>query len=383
MIIGNVLFIIWDESYAAIVIGRLLTSLAHGLVFITLISHAGENASKNMRGTILSTINCMLYTAIFIAVHVTGNVQLNDKGRAQNVSSERILGIIALIFVLASIICTITVTVETVPYLLRKNKPNMAMVNMKHLRDVASETPQITKEMGELSLMIIQDKENNANIFNNGNGKPLILIIIVRLMVSLTNNLLLNTVLIGTCQLIIYHYRLAPLLLVGPRLAVSIVQIFYADFFGRKTQIIVSSTLAGLTMIGLGIFINTTNIFISYYVPSIFAIWFQLFCSMGIDQMADVYLSEAFSTAKKPWSISFVMGIEHVFHVFMIGMAFTNITINHISALVFITGIFITAFGITLLFTLPETRGTTLKQARDLFRDERIFVPLNISSPYS
>lgn len=383
MTVGNLLYIIWDGHHAAIVIGRLLTSLAHGMVFIALITQAGENASKDMRGTIVSTINCMLYTAIFISVHVTANVQLNA-----DFSAERILGIIALIFILASIICTIFVTVETVPYFLRTNQSVVALESMKHLRGVAIETPQITREMEDFTLMIIQDKQDNQNPFSNGNEKPLVLMIMIRLLAALTNNFLLNFVLIGFCQLILNFndHRYAPLLIVAPRLAMSVVQIFYADILDRKIQIIVSAALAGLTLIGLGIVLNTINITIvvNYYIPSIFCIWFQLFCSMGIEQMSDVCLSEAFSTAKKPWSLSFVLGIEHLFQLFMAGMAFTTMTSAGIYALLYISGIFIIVIGFILVFTLPETRGTTLKQARDLFRNEKIFQPFNImGSPYA
>lgn len=387
MTAANLVYIIPDDNHAAIVIGRLLMSLAHGMVFVTVITHAGENASKNMRGTILSTINCMLYTAIFISIIITGSIQINAFEFPVNFSSERIHGIIALVFLVASIICTITMTVETVPFLLMKNRPNMATVNMKHLRDVdvSSEIPHITREMEELTLMIIQDKQDNSNPLTNGNVKPLLMMIVIRLLVTLTNNFLLNYLLISFCEVIIYHWRLAALLLVTPRLAMSIGQVFYADLLGRKLHIIISTVLAGLTMIGLGIVINVVEVSpdYHYYIPAIFSIFFQLCCSIGIDQMADVYLSEAFSTAKKSWSISLVMSVEHVFHIFMIGMAFTQFTAVGSSVLIFMTGIFIIIFGITLLFTLPETRRTTLKQARDLFRDENIFKPLEISSPYA
>lgn len=381
MIAGNLLHIIWDRNYASIVIGRLLISLSHGIVFLAIITQAGENASRNMRGTVLSTLNCILYLAIFISAHVTAAVDVNA-----DFSAERILAIISLIFISASIICTITVTVESVPFLLRKNQAPIAMENLKHLRDTTVETPQITRELEEISSMIIQDKQDDENPFTNGNVKPLILVIAIRLMAALTNNFLLNYVLIGLCELILSgNYRYAPLLVVAPRLAMSILQVFYADVLGRKIQIIISATLAGLTLIGLGIVFNTVNItiFVNYYIPSIFCIHFQLFCGMAIQQMADVYLSEAFSTAKKPWSLSFVLGLEHLFHIFMIGMAFTTITSAGLYAMLYISGVLIFGMGIILIFTLPETKGKTMKQARDLFRSEKIFHLFDISSPYA
>lgn len=371
MIVGNVLYIAWDRNYAAIVIGRLLISLAHGMVFIVLLTHAAENASKNMRGLILSTINCITFAAIFVAVHITTLVSLADNN---NVSVERILGSIAMGFLVASVILTLTVNIETVPHLLAKNEAIIAMENMKRLRDVVIETPELTSEMGEMVLMVARDEQDTRNVFVNGNGKPLVLIIMVRLMAALTNNFLLNVVLIGSCELILYHHRYAPMMIIAPRLGMSIIQIFYADLVGRKIQLIVSSALAGLTLIALGIVLNVLTITdsMNYYVPSLFCMWFQFFAALGIQQMSDAYLAEAFSTAKI-WSLPFVMGIEHTFQLFMIGMAFTTITTAGLHALLFISGAFVLIIGIALLFTLPETKGTTLKEARDLFRSEKIF----------
>lgn len=380
MIVGNVLHIIWDRNYAAIVIGRLLIGLAHGIVFVALITQAGENSSRNMRGTIFSTINCMMYVAIFISVLVTSAVDVNA-----DFSAERILAIIALIFILASIICTIMLTVETPPFLLRTNQSVIAMENLKHLRGVAIETPPITRELDELTLMINQDKQDSENPFTNGNIKSLLIMLVIRLMAALTNNFLLNYVLIRFCELILSNYQYAPLLVVAPRLAMSTLQIFCADVVGRKIQIFVSATLSGLILIGLGIALNTVNIthFVNYYIPSIFCIHFQLFCGMGIQQMSDVYLSEAFSTAKKPWSLSFVLGLEQLFQLFMTGMAFTTITSAGVYALLFISGTLIIVAGTLLTFTLPETKGKTFKEARDLFRSEKIFHFVSIGSPYS
>ena len=74
--------------------------------------------------------------------------------------------------------------------------------------------------------------------------------------------------------------------------------------------------------------------------------------NIGMDQMQDVYLSEAFSTAKKPWSISFVAAIEHLFHVFMIGMFFVGIDLTttvHLNVVIFVSSAAIILFGLILV----------------------------------
>lgn len=309
-----------------------------------------------------------MYAAIFISVQVHAILD-------GDFSSERIIGGIALAFVLASIICTITLNIETVPHLLWKNERLVAMDNMKRLRDVTIESPQMTSEMAEMETMVQQDQQDNRNVFVDGNVKPLLLIVMIRLMAALTNNFILNIVLIGSCELILNEPQFASSMIIAARLLMSVGQIFYADVIPRKIQIFVSATLAGLLLMGLGVVLNVVTITssINYYIPSLFAMHFQVFCGMGIEQMANVYLAEAFSTAKKPWSLSFVMGIEHVFHLFMIGMAFTTISPAGLYALLFASGGLLIFMGTVLIFILPETKGTTLRGARDLFRQKKIF----------
>lgn len=392
MIVGNVLFIIWDEDGEAIAVGRALMGLAHGIAYVTLITHAGENASKNMRGTTLSIINCMMYSGIFVSVVITGTLQFESPIQPETISSERIVAIVGIVLAAASIGCTIMKNVESVPYLLHGNNREQAMVNLKELRASAHETLAVTQEMEELQLMVAQDKRDNWNIFTDDNAKPLVLMILMRLMVALTNNFLINYVAFTLVQgmlLIVsftpFNYRMVPLIIVAPRLAMSIVQIFYADMLNRKIQILVSSTLAPIVLIVLGIVYNTApiNSFnqLRTVAVVIIVLWllFQLSCSIGMDQMQDVYLSEAFSTAKKRWSLPIVAGVEHLLHILMIGMYFVGITSNdHINIIIFVSGGVVLILGIVLVLILPETRNMSLKEAKDSF----VYYSMRITSPF-
>lgn len=391
MLVGNLLFIIWDEHSEALIVGRLLIGFAHGITYVALITHAGENAAKNMRGTILSIINCMLYTGIFVSVITTGTVRFTWFGPL-TISGERIIAIIGILLSVASIACITTMSVETIPFLLRRNDRFSAMINLKHLRDSHYETLQLSQEMEEFDLMIVQDKQNSGNIFSNGNAKPLMLMIVLRLMVALTNNYYMNVAAItfSSDMFYIHQYRLVPIAVVASRFAMSIIQIFYADLFKRKVQIIASAMSSAFLLILFGILLNTLqfNFYNFLTIVVLFGVlWsvFQFTCSIGMDQMQDVYLSEAFSTAKKPWSISFVAGIEHSFHIFMIGMYYLSFTRGNViniaywNSFIFGSGASIILCAIVLVFTLPETRNMSLKQAKDSFVNHSI----NIFSPFA
>lgn len=395
MIVGNLLFIIWDTDSEAMIVGRLLIGIAHGTAYVALITQAGENASKTNRGNTLSTVNCMLYFGIFISVLITGTVRLTWFGLPVTISGERIIGIIGIIIAVASIACTITLTVETVPFLLRRNDREHALTNLKHLRGTTHETYELMREMEELESMVVEDRQQSCNIFTNGNARPLALMIIMRLMVALTNNFLINVVTFSFVFQVFYgdQFRIVPLVVVAPRLTMSILQIFYADLIPRKVQIIVSSASAAIILILIGILVNTLRAYsfwdlhVFSIVYTVFWLTFQFVCGMGMDQMQDVYLSEAFSTAKKPLSMAFVTGIEHLFHIFMIGMFFVGdyfglIIISSqdaINAIVFTAGAMVILFGIILVLALPETRRMSLKQAKDAFINHSV----NIASPFA
>ncbi|XP_037038001.1 uncharacterized protein LOC119075627 [Bradysia coprophila] len=380
-IVGNVLIIIWDDEGGAIGAGRVLTGAAHGIGYVTLITHAGENAAQNMRGTILSIINCMLYTGIFVSVIITGTVQYNSIGVPDTISDDRIVVIVSIPLAILSIAASM-MTIESVPFLLHRNCHDNAKFNLQNLRGSSHETLELTREMEELHLMIIQDKRDSWNIFTDGNVKPLVLTILMRIMVAMTNNYLINviTILFTFRMFNLHQYRLVPLVVVAPRLAMSIVQIFYADVLKRKIQIIVSSVFAGIVLIIIGIILNAVQSWAATVTISVLWLIFQLACSMGMDQMQDVYLSEAFSTAKKQWSLPFVAGIDHMFHIFMIGMFFAGIdSLAHLYAIIFITGIVVIILGVVLVLALPETQNMSLKQAKDSF----INYTINISSPFA
>lgn len=363
-----------------------MTGVAHGIGYVTLITHAGENAAKNMRGTVVSVVNCMLYLGIFVSVIITGTVQYNWFTPV-TISRDRVVAITSIAVAILAVAATL-MTIESVPFLLHGNFQDKAMFNLQNLRGSPNETLELTREMEELHLMVTQDKRDNWNMFSDGNVKPLVLTILLRIMVALTNNHLINTIAITyTFGMFDYHqYRLVPLVVVATRFGMSIIQIFYADVLYRKVQMLVSSMLAGFILIIIGIVLNAVRptsfgqLWAATVAVSVLWLIFQLACGMGMDQMQDVYLSEAFSTAKKQWSLPIVAGIEHMFHIFMIGMYFVGVySAGHLYAIIFITGFVVLFLGGILFFLLPETRNMSLKQAKDSF----INYTVNISSPFA
>lgn len=368
MAISSLLFIIWYDSHVAIIIGRCFAGVAHGLVYNATITHAAENVIKELRGMALSAVNSISMMGMF-----TGTITISTAGiYSDGLTGDRIIGIIGLIFSVLSILCTSFLTYETIPFLLRRGMEEEAVTNMLKLRKESVMTTEISNDLNEMRLMVIQDKQENHNIFSHGNGLVTAKMIALRIMSNLSNNLLLNTILMSS-SIYMFHptsYHLTPVVLVVARFVGSLIPFYVSDLVRRRIFLTVSGLVCGnvLLILGICLFIGVYLDTASKLFPTL-SIIFQFFASIGIDPMSHIHLSEAFSTSKKAWSIAYVTAAEYLSQILLIGIAFTDLTTNtSIFAVTLIHAFLLNGLAIFLLWALPETLKTSMIQARDLFR---------------
>lgn len=380
------IYIIWYEEHIAIVVGRCLAGLGiysdflkeiivfivdylsgHGMAYLTIIIHASENAAKEVRGMVVSLINVMIFVAVTISATIITIVTYNH---GDNMNSDRVIGIVGLVISVASILCTIFFLKESVPYFLVRNKDNEALVCMKELRAETNETWRVTDDIQELHTMVQEDRKDGRNIFTEGNAKPLASIVIMFLLGVLTNNYLLNIILFNFLGIAIGwpNFMLAPIILAAVRGGMSIISVFFADIVGRKIHIIVTGITLFITII-IGIIVLFVSLHI--WLFGLFAIVFQVFAAIGVDPIQHILLSEAFSTSKKPFSIAFVVAIENLLQILFIGMYFIPAISSADTYILVASCIFSILILVTILMLiLPETKGMSLKEARDEFRDD-------------
>lgn len=371
MVISSLILIIWCKDETGILFSRILAGFGHGLVYNVAVIHAGENAIKEIRGIVISTLNCVLWSSIFIGSILIATVQM---GISTTISSDRMLGIFGLGFSVTAIIYTMFFTHESVVFLLIRGKLGEALELLTMLRNEQTETIGISDDFEEMRLMIGQDKQENKNIFKNNNEKALGLMVALKILHVLTNNFLFNWILMIITASILRsgNRRMSPVILTGVRFLSSTIQVLLAESSKRKLILNVSSTLAGVTLLILEImlisvpnFTKTTN-----WVASVLSIIFQIFVAFGIDVMHHVIVSEAFATSKKNWSIAFVTICENLAQIFFIGICFVDgmIIERTFHVVLFISVTCLLGLLIILVLFLPETRGLSLKETRDLFR---------------
>lgn len=317
----------------------------------------------------VSLINVMIFVSVTISTTILHTV-LYSHGDILNMNSDRIIGIIGLIFAASSIMCTIFFYKESVQYFLVRNKDDEALDCMKDLRSETNKTWRISDDIQELHTMIQEDRNDSKNVFTNRNAKPLIILVVMFLIGVLTNNYLVNIILFNFLGIALgwSRYMLSPIILASVRGGMSIISIFFADIVGRKIHITITGIALFVTM-----FISAIIFFTSPHVWLVgsFAIIFQVLAAIGVDPIQHILLSEAFATSKKPFSISFVTAVENLFQILFIGMYFIDaISSADIYILVACCIFSISVLVITLLLLLPETKGLSLKEARDEFRDD-------------
>jgi len=289
------------------------------------------------------------------------------------VSSDLVFGIFALIFSVLGIICTTFLTYESIPFLLRRDNEPEAIVNLLQLRNESVMTAKLTDELDEMRLMVGQDKQDNENIFSNGNGSATGKLIALRILSTMTNNYLINNILISlTATLLgLNSFPMAPVILSGSRFAASFIPVVSTDFIKNKTHLTVSGATSGIVMLVLAIVLTTIDAYVEsniYKLMAALCIIFQISVSIGIDPMQHLLLSEAFSTSKKAWSIALVTSVEYLLQILFIGVYYVDIIDKtRLLAIAYVTAGVILASALLLHFAIPETFKKSLKETRDLF----------------
>lgn len=350
--------------------GRFFAGLANGLAYLTVITHAAENAVNQIRGVILRGIGYVLAFSLFIAGFTNGSV-------GNDIQTEWISGYLNLFYSILALVLAPLLTIESVPYLMQTandgrsvtEREDLVIKTMVNLRNEKGETPKIRHDFIEMKHHINEDKLDSQNPFNRRNLRPICIIIGVRILSVCAKNLPF------TLLIMVYFnhmnnsdtfslYQL--LLLLSCRFIFGMCAMFFIDKFERKKYLYIFSILCGISLLIICIInreeimtTDKTNLFIVIIIYFIFA-------SMSIDCVGHVQTSEAFSYATKSMSISIAHGIEHLVH--MIFFIIFKFGYNVLTFVLIAIGLIV--MGLSTLLTVPaKTKGLSLRQTRDIYRN--------------
>lgn len=356
-----------SKSLYLIMASRLLIGFTYGYVYVTCIVHASEIMTQTLRGMIVATFNFIVISGIMMT---SSHLMSTDiESYQEGFSVMQILGVTMVIFPVMGMIFLPLFTEESPVDLMTKKKYDNALSLMVKVRNQDDVTWSIRNEFQELKTMVEEDQQMSRNIFHDGNERPLVLIILLKVGSFLAFNFGVNIIRLSSLGGIFKDEEgqvdFGGLVLISFRMIFGMVTLFTIDNVGRKRNFEISYAGTGTAFIALGLalyFFN--NVYL--VVPIQFLI--EIFGGIGIGSIADVYTSEAFSTFKKPTSIFLASSIEFALQILAIAMCLGR-EVNELYSMIFLVvsgGILLIIFNY-LRTRLPETAKMSIRQTRNEF----------------
>lgn len=366
---SSVIHIVWDDQMPATIVIRLVAGSAHGLVYYTVLVHAGEIAVADHRGRLLSLVNISLLLGAVSFSIINATIVTN-----LYISTDRVMGCVTLVLAAVALVKIPCNTYESIPFLLRNNNTHKAMQNLMLLQTERLETVGIHRDLQSWKLMVNQDAIESRNPFTEGNWRPKLLMIAVRANSFLCNNWMLNIIQINLSASILEPFvsiQFIPLILVGSRLGASLVSAPLSDCMPRRVMLLTSGiatcavTLVSAIMLVVAETVSSQE---GAYALLSFFILHQIMSGFGLEPVQHILVCEAFSLTKKQWSLAAVNALEYAMHIVVLIIFRTvGMSLALVQGYVFVASIGIGIMSITLFFTLPETVGLSLRQCRDEF----------------
>lgn len=386
-----------NDSSEMIVCGRFLAGLSHGLVYITVITHASENAVKEFREILILLIGGSMNFSYVLAAIVFQPID-------RVFLSESFIFIGSIVYAFLGLFLVLLCSVESVPYLVRnyctesealKLLAELQQKSVNH-RTVYQDYLTIRK-MCDDELMIY-GKSSFKRVFSKGNFRPIIFCSYGRIISVLALNLPVVTIILiflreciedlmpdtGYASAVAVRNvsAAAATTAAATRVIEEIETSFLAGLYNHEIQLVITawcafgiSTVAVLYLFdkkrllyficcGLGIilvvcgFAHAINDVLAT-VMHLCLIGFFNYTTFAMDLFGHGFLAEAFPTALKSVSIAYVMSIEHFLHIFLIFLYMVTWFHDRIV----VSMIFVSALAYEIGRKMPHTNDMSLTEA--------------------
>lgn len=352
---------ILPAEFYVIVFSRFFAGIAHGLAYPTFISHLSENSSKWLRasnasiaflsftiGTIISTITFKSYA------------DTNLSG----IDPFRIIGGVGCILSAIAIFSIFKFHKQSIIELIQNRNDLKALKVMQELRGENFETTSIRDDFDDLRAMIRQDEMIDRNIFHDGNSKPLLMVILLKISFVLSFNHSLN--MIRLRDIAFDTIELENFWIFIPRIIVAIIIVLTIEN-GRRIHYLTSSILISVTLLAIA----TIKVLLqspSIVIDLILFIVYEISCSIGLGAVVYVYDAEAFRTSKKVKSIAFGSLLENILQIALILLPLFIKHIDYYDEIyLFLSAILLITITVYMFYRLPETSRVSISRTKDMF----------------
>lgn len=167
------MFVLYQtSSYDLLLIGRSFAGILYGITFITFLLHIADNSSQFMRRYFIWTITTIsIIPTVLFAEMISAITSICDV-----ISSIGVLMFVLAVLTLIFIPCTY----ESIIFLLENGNDLRALEIMLKLRNESRHF--IRRDFNEFKMMLAEDVPDGGSISSNGNSRPLISVLLLRLL---------------------------------------------------------------------------------------------------------------------------------------------------------------------------------------------------------
>lgn len=370
-VITGILLLVAPSSAVSVMLVRILSGVATGLIQVSFLVQGAEVAVSKMRGILLSSFSITFAAGICASVVV----QLLDDVSG-GFQAYRVLGILHLALVLFAELAHVFFNAESPLFLLQRDDLEGTVRTMMKLRNENMDSWDIRNDIQEMTLMLNEDKEFNRSLFRQGNLRPLCLISATMLLLVLCSGYPMNIVKIKTVDSLITtssDYVYGAVILAAIKLFTTVLAVFAIDFFGRKRPLYVSG-------LGVGLLALTVAVVLVYSKDERFFLTDAAWCCVALEVMANlgatfipyVYAGEAFCTPKKHLSIAFVLSLENLMQIVLLLSTYGYLARRELDEVFLVPatiGALIIIVSSMLVWFLPDTSNLSIWESAKKFRN--------------
>lgn len=357
LIAASAIFLIIQPNLIyTVFLARFIGGIGHGLCYVAAIQYLGEISDDNIRGRFGTLLHLFLLKGGIISTPLAINLM------SFGMDANRFLGINIVQFSLSAILLIFLFYKESPVTLIAAGKDESALKMLMILKGKDEETDEITKSFNDAKAMVLEDRKKDSGIFTDGNVRPLLIVILLRLSFVLSFNFVLKQ--------LHFHYlhEASPdfnynFISNTLHTLTTVIVLFTIDS-GKRLHFLFSAVGTSLTLIFVGMAFAFD---LNFIFKIILFLSFEIFSAIGLGLTAHIYSAEAFCLSKQTRSIAFTAIVENITQIALIFFP-----PQHSSSfdLIFIitSGSCLLLIAIYLYFELPETKHNSILEAQKKFK---------------
>lgn len=354
--------IIYYKTFPALIVARIIQSLAIGITFTIVPMYLGEIASPQYRGAISSMFSIFWWLG-YPYEFVLGSL-LNYDAFTYTTAFTSVAFFFAFLW-----------QPESPYFYLMKNDISKAKKSLSWFLYI--DEAETNQELDRIKRSIDEEQKKKGDmkelLATPTNRKAMIILILVGFLRVFCGLIPLLSYSTETLVFAGDDFVLSPnnvTIFIGVFIVVgSICSFFLIDYFGRISLLLFSCSISGIMMFSIGTFYllksyRTINVSSFTWVPPICLMIFCLVASMGIFPVSVSYTSELFDSSTRA-NASSVMTFYTMFLGFIVLKFYFTMVIHFgifINFYIFALSCFLGVF--LALTVLPETKGKTFEQIR-------------------